>query len=196
MGLNHFTVPIATSISPSTKPRCSGRSTPSGEQIREIVERHPHLREGAAVGFDARLSIHQIKRALCAHERSQYRIDSLSRHPFSRFDHFNPTSHETKGISSRRDRYGHGRFPVDIYVKGVDASNAASETHNLQKTKLWRIGHSSATTVRRHCPLAPAPGIAVRGGQARDWASRQTGTVRSYPQARRPKPKPRSATLD
>src|SRR6516162_5878701 len=118
VGLNHFTVPIATSISPSTKPRCSGRSTPSGEQIREIVERHPHLREGAAVGFDAGLSIHQIKRALCAHERSQDRIDCLSRHPFSRFDHFNPTSHKTNGISSRRDRYGHGAISCGYLCEG------------------------------------------------------------------------------
>jgi hypothetical protein len=27
-----------------------------------------------------------------------------------------------------------GDFPVDIYVKGVDASNAAPATDNLQKT--------------------------------------------------------------
>src|SRR6516162_9041962 len=51
-----------------------------------------------------------------------------------------------------------GDFPVDIYVKDVDASNAAPETDILQKTKLWRIGHSSATTSAlppcacpRHC---------------------------------------------
>src|SRR6516162_706320 len=42
-------------------------------------------------------------------------------------------------------------FPVDIYVKYVDAPNTAPETDNLQKSWLWRIGHSSGTTIRRHC---------------------------------------------
>jgi hypothetical protein len=38
-----------------------------------------------------------------------------------------------------------GHFPVDVYVKDVDASNAAPETDNLKKTHLWRIGHSYRT---------------------------------------------------
>jgi hypothetical protein len=96
-----------------------------------------------AVSFDAGLSIHQIKRALGAHEGSQDRIDCLcwkhgkqryARHRFSRFDHFNPPSHETKGFRGAVTDMVTGRVPVDVYVKDVDASNAAPETDNLQKT--------------------------------------------------------------
>jgi hypothetical protein len=39
-------------------------------------------------------------------------------------------------------------FPVDIYVKDIDASNTAPETGNLQKSWLWRIGHSWALNSR------------------------------------------------
>ena len=118
----------------------------SGEQIREVVERQPHLRKGVSVSFDAGLSIHQIKRALGAHERSQDRIECLcwkhrkqryarhGRHRFSRFDHFNPTSHETKGFRRAVTDMVTGQFPVDIYLKDVDASNAAPKTDNLKKT--------------------------------------------------------------
>jgi len=51
-------------------------------------------------------------------------------------------------------------FPVDIYVRDIDAPNTAPETGNLQKSWLWRIGHSSGTTIRRHClPCACPPAL-------------------------------------
>ena len=60
-----------------------------------------------------------------------------------------------------------GDFPVDIYVKDVDASNAAPETDNLQKT-LVVANRPQLCHYVGIAPLRLPPSIAVRGWQARD----------------------------